>query len=341
MAFLGGRRGLGVLMLALVAVALLRDHRTSGSIAPVLPQALAIAINGNLLIADRGRNEVLERAPDGSYVVGVGSGAAGDRGDGSSALQARIDAPTSMAVGGGGALYFAQAGGAGSAPTVVREVAPDGAISTVVGAHPDCGAAARSARTIPAEDAELVAPALAVASDGRLLLAGRDCPGTLDGGPLLELTARGSLVDAAAAAPVAAAGCDPAALAASPAGTLAIACAGRAPKVLLLSAAGTLRRTLRGVRVSALAADPDGAFVAVSATALLRLSRVGAATRLVALGPGSSAARELGSSAPPAGVAVARDGDIELSFSPRRGHSGVAGLVEVGAHGRLHVLWRG
>lgn len=330
----GQRRWLGVLLLLLVAIAVLRHHHTSTTIAPVAPGALAIAVNGNLLIADRGRNEVLEREPDGDFVVAAGSGVAGDGGDGSSALSASIDAPTSMAVAANGTLYFAQPAGGATAASVVREIVPDGAITTVVGAQPYCHAPGASAHSIPAQDAQLAAPALAIGAGGRLELAGLDCPGSLDGGPLLAL-AGGRLVEAPHNP--AGAGCAASALAVSPAGTTAIACAG---ETLLLDPDGAVR-ALAGVRVSALASDPDGTFVAILRDAVVRLSAAGVRT-IVALGPGSRAAGVLGrgESMAPDGITVDRAGTIYVAATAAPGHGDFTGLIELGAGGRVRVLWR-
>jgi hypothetical protein len=334
----GGRRLLPVIVLLLLVVAVLRHHHTSGPVAPAAPGALAIAVNGNLLIADRSRHEVLERIAGRGFVVAVGSGVAGDGGDGSSALQASIDAPTSMAVAANGALYFAQPAGGGVASSVVREVVPDGVITTVVGAHPYCQAPGASARSIPAQDAQLASPALAIGAGGRLELTGLDCPGSLAGGPLLALVG-GRLAEAAHDPAVA--GCTPTALAVSPAGMTAIACGGRADTTLLIAPDGAVH-ALAGVAASALASDPDGAFVAIENEAVVRLSVSGVRT-IVAFGPGSAGARELGragQSMTPDGVTVDRGGDIYVAATAAPGHGDFTGLVEIGAGGRLRVLWR-
>jgi hypothetical protein len=341
MAYLGRRRVLGVLVVLLAAVAVLRHHHPVGPIAPVAPGALAIAVNGNLLIADRARHEVLERMPGEGFVVAVGNGVGGEGGDGSSALHASIDAPTSMAVGPDGALYFAQPVDGGIASSVVREVVPDGAITTVVGRRPSCRARGASARSIPAQDAQLAAPALAIGIGGGLEIAGLDCAGTLDGGPLLAFAAGGRLVEAAHDGALVAARCDPDALAISRAGTVAVACGGQTKETLLIKPDGAVR-AYPGIAASGLASEPGGAFAAIVGDAVIGLSAAGARPT-VELGPGSSGGRRLGTgeSMAPDGITTDRHGDIYLASIAGPGRGDFTGVVEVDPAGRLTVLWRG
>ncbi|MGC9222000.1 MAG: hypothetical protein ACP5H2_11740, partial [Solirubrobacteraceae bacterium] len=156
---------------------------------------------GVLYIADQGRQQILKRLPNGRFEVAAGTGVAGDSGDGGPATHAAIADPASMAVARSGALYFVQpdarqlGGHAGS--SVVREVATDGRISTVIGADPDCRAAGVTARRMPAQDADLPGGvSLAVTPAGNLALTGFTCPNGVDGGPLLDLGSAGELIEA-------------------------------------------------------------------------------------------------------------------------------------------------
>jgi sugar lactone lactonase YvrE len=98
-------------------------------VVPKAPNSLAIGPNGNLFIADGGRDQVLERLPNGKFVVVAGNGKRGFSGDGGPALNAELNYPGGIAFGPDGDLYIVD-----EANNRVRRVAPDGAITTVVGA---------------------------------------------------------------------------------------------------------------------------------------------------------------------------------------------------------------
>src|SRR5436309_81231 len=55
------------------------------------PYGLAVTGDGGLLISNRGSNQVLERAPDGTVQVFAGTGVAGSAGDGGLATQAQLN----------------------------------------------------------------------------------------------------------------------------------------------------------------------------------------------------------------------------------------------------------
>ena len=98
-------------------------------VVPKAPDSLAIGLNGNLFIADDGRDQVLERLPNGKFVVVAGNGKRGFSGDGGPALNAELNYPRGIAFGSDGDLYIVD-----EANNRVRRVAPDGGITTVVGA---------------------------------------------------------------------------------------------------------------------------------------------------------------------------------------------------------------
>jgi hypothetical protein len=93
-----------------------------------VPTALAVAENGNLLVVDSGRDQILRRLPSGKFQVVAGTGKRGFSGDGGLATRAEIDGPAGIAVAKTGTIYFADDGNAR-----VREVLPDGLIETVAG----------------------------------------------------------------------------------------------------------------------------------------------------------------------------------------------------------------
>ena len=160
---------------------------------PLDPSWIAL-VNGDLYIADGGRQEILKRSPDGTFSVVAGTGVPGFSGDGGPATDAKIDDPSYLVASGSGSLYFQQAGpGQGS---LIREITPTGVIRTVVGLHPSCAGVAASATSMAAESAPISGVALSVGADGSLLLAGaQPCPQAGRLGPFLQLTPTGQLAD--------------------------------------------------------------------------------------------------------------------------------------------------
>ncbi len=91
------------------------------------PTGIALAPNGDLYIADYTNNVVrLVSATTGVISTFAGSRTATDAGDGGDAREARVYAPTGIAVDGTGAVYIAQYGG------IIRRVGRDGIISTIL-----------------------------------------------------------------------------------------------------------------------------------------------------------------------------------------------------------------
>ena len=103
------------------------EARSSGSsVAPKEPEALAAGADGSVYIVDTGRHEVLQRLPDGKFVVVAGDGERGFSGDGGPAVDARLalDADSGIAVGANGTVYIADSGN-----DRVRAVLPDGTLN--------------------------------------------------------------------------------------------------------------------------------------------------------------------------------------------------------------------
>ncbi|HTW07436.1 MAG TPA: hypothetical protein VME46_08000 [Acidimicrobiales bacterium] len=100
------------------------------SVAPEEPQALATGPDGCLYIVDTGRDEVLQRLPDGGFVVVAGDGKRGFSGYGGPAVDARLtlDGDSGIAIGANGTVYIA-----GSGNDRARGVLPNGTIETVAG----------------------------------------------------------------------------------------------------------------------------------------------------------------------------------------------------------------
>jgi streptogramin lyase len=71
------------------------------------PDGLTIASDGTLYIADTGNNRIRKVAPDGTITTVVGTGTAGEAGDGGPADRAQLRAPRSVSIDGAGNLYIA------------------------------------------------------------------------------------------------------------------------------------------------------------------------------------------------------------------------------------------
>jgi hypothetical protein len=92
------------------------------------PTQLAFDVDYDLYIADAGNNVIRKVTTAGIITTVAGTGVAGYFGDGSSALQAKLNFPDSLAFDASGNLYIADAGN-----NVIREVTSDGVINTVAG----------------------------------------------------------------------------------------------------------------------------------------------------------------------------------------------------------------
>lgn len=92
------------------------------------PAGLAIAPNGDLIIADQQLNEVLVRLPSGTLQVIAGTGKAGFSGDGGLAIDAQLHGPDALALGSNGTIYVNDEGN-----DRVRALLPNGRITTVAG----------------------------------------------------------------------------------------------------------------------------------------------------------------------------------------------------------------
>ncbi|OKH98947.1 hypothetical protein A6A06_25420 [Streptomyces sp. CB02923] len=124
------------------------------------PHALSVGRDGSLYIADDYNHRIRKVTPDGIITTVAGDGTEGFGGDGGPATGASLNFPHAVAVGRSGQLYIAD-----RYNHRVREVAPDGVITTVAGAgragfSGDGGAATRAALHLP--------QCVAVGDDGTL-----------------------------------------------------------------------------------------------------------------------------------------------------------------------------
>jgi hypothetical protein len=92
------------------------------------PWGIAFSPTGDVYVADHANHRVRRITPAGTIHTVAGTGTAGFSGDGGPATSARLNQPTALAVDSHGVLYIAD-----FANHVIRRVALDGTISTVIG----------------------------------------------------------------------------------------------------------------------------------------------------------------------------------------------------------------
>jgi DNA-binding CsgD family transcriptional regulator/sugar lactone lactonase YvrE len=92
------------------------------------PQGLAVDSMGSVYIADTLGNKVRRVRLDGVIDTVAGTGEPGYSGDGKPGTEAKLNLPTGLAIGLGDALFIADTGN-----NVIRQLSPDGRISTVAG----------------------------------------------------------------------------------------------------------------------------------------------------------------------------------------------------------------
>jgi hypothetical protein len=102
----------------------------ASGVQPEHPYGLAAGPNGTLYILDTGRDQILQLMASGTFQVVAGTGQSGFSGDGGPAIDADLNltAQSGIVVTSSGALFFSDSGN-----DRVREVDPDGTITTVAG----------------------------------------------------------------------------------------------------------------------------------------------------------------------------------------------------------------
>jgi sugar lactone lactonase YvrE len=111
----------------------IREVGTNGVIETVMsglsnPQGVAVDVSGNVYVALAGSNVVLQLGTNGVVTVVAGDGTAGYSGDGGAAMNARLNAPSRVAVDAAGNIYVTDRGN-----HRIRRVNPAGVIATVAG----------------------------------------------------------------------------------------------------------------------------------------------------------------------------------------------------------------
>ena len=313
---------------------------------PSDPFSLAAGANGVLYIGDPGRHQILKRLPGGRFEVAVGTGVAGTSGDGGPAARAEIDIPQSLLATPAGALYIFDGRDTPSTPSgftaEVREVAPDGTITTLVGACTGIDASHDAVAR-----AALGTPSGAIGPNGNLYLLGSTC-GERASGPLLELTSAGRLVDDAPfdAALTKASCLPPSGIAFSGNAALYAACdsgGGHGKELLIVQPNGSAKAFPHVYPYDdegGLAKAPDGTVIAGDYYSVVRVTPQGVRT-IINFTPGASGSRALGpnGSMEPNGIAIDRDGNIYLAATSGFGNGTFTGIIELHTSGRVQVLW--
>jgi DNA-binding beta-propeller fold protein YncE len=307
---------------------------------------LAIGPSGNLFIADDGRDQVLERLPNGKFVVAAGDGKRGFSGDGGPAVGAELNYPGAIAFGPDGDLYIVD-----EANNRARRIAPDGVITTVVGAAGQWEAPV--ANGTPALGARLGSPEdVAFGPGGELYIADTGDNEVLRLGPAdkLVLVAGGPHVRYAGVynmgKPATQASPDgPAGIALDRAGDLFIF--GANTKALLMVDPHGVIHALIGQEpatgffphsASGIVTAPDGGVFGLDDTSLDRITTSGARTVVdFTTAPLTRDWRAF----LPNGVAVLANGSFYVDTNGASGYTQTPGIVEIGHDGQGRVIWRG
>jgi hypothetical protein len=302
---------------------------TTGGVVPKEPGPLAVASNGSLYVADGSLSEILQRLPNGKFVVVAGDGKAGFSGDGGPAIQAELDDPQGMAVAGNGTIYVADAGN-----NRVRAILPNGTITTVAGngQAPQSPDDPQSGQT--ATEAAIGSSAVAIGPNGSLYIAG--------GNAVQELEANGTLVTVADASDFLGVDqrfpqspqCNPNGLAFDGSGDLFMSCS-NTNDLLERTAGGEF--VYRGIlrphdANAALTSSPDGVVIGLWQSSIYRFT--GSADSVVANFRSVPGVGDFW----PQGVAVASDGTIYLD---QDGASGIGppAIVAYLPNGTSSRLW--
>jgi hypothetical protein len=297
----------------------------SASVTPALkgPEALAVAPNGGVLIDEQSTNQIVERQPNGRFVVIAGNGRSGLRGDGGPATFAELNEPVAIAVSTNGTIYVADLGN-----NRIRSINRTGTITTVGKAEQPVALALGPNGTVFVVDQ---AGVQTLGEDGTLTTV---IPSA--SGPAQDLTIDGSAF-----------AFDPDAIAVSSSGDLYVA--DFSPKVVILfpavgspSLVGQFSLGQGGIYVTraGLAPGPDGTIVVGDYGAWTIDQVTGSNMHVVSsftlrMVPGLNGAFR------PSGVAVAPNGEIYAATDGVNGGTNVPALLSIDPSGAVHLLDKG
>jgi serine/threonine protein kinase len=159
------------------------DGRPATSAQLRTPAGLALDDAGNMYVGDMGNLRIRKITPNGVISTVAGNGTYGLSGDGGPATSAQLIAPISVAVDGGGNLYFVESG------SRIRKVTPDGLVNLIAsfpstpGLPTITGVAVNRAGDVYVAN-YLNSRVLKVIPGGVSIVAGNGVPGfSGDGGP--------------------------------------------------------------------------------------------------------------------------------------------------------------
>ena len=282
---------------------------------PKTPRALAVGPNGDLYIADDGRNQILERSRAGNFTV-VATG---------------LNRPGGMAFAPDGTLYLADSGS-----DRVRAVSPGGAVSTVAGN----GRFGWVESRMPALRASIPEPADVKLAPGGALMIAADREVLRLSGDMLTRIAGSRRYDGiyGIGGPATRAAVDsPNGLAFDRAGNLFLA--GFATKALLLITTGGTMKLVSDAFYprgdGGLVTAPDGTVLGMETTRLVRVSSSGIRTIV------DFQRRTVGGirNFLPNGIADANNGDVYLDTDNGNGWVDRTALIVVHPNGGIRVLW--
>ena len=131
------------------------------------PSGVAVDASGTLFVADTGNSRIRRVTPQGTITTIAGNGGMGFSGDGGPATSAQLNGPTGIAVDLSGDLFIADAGN-----SRIREVTPQGTITTIAGNGTYGGLTLSSGDGGPATSAQLNNPlGIAVGVSGNIFIA--------------------------------------------------------------------------------------------------------------------------------------------------------------------------
>ena len=297
------------------------------------PEALAVALDGGVLIDEQASNQIVEWERSGDVRLIAGNGRAGISGDGGPAVDAELDSPVSMAAAPDGTVYVADLGN-----NRIRAIAPDGVISTVAYVSQPGGVAIGPHGLVYVLDQSGVQ---SITSHGDLVpvIASTTIPADTPGfpyGAASVLTVHGT--------PFAFV---PSALAVSSSGDIYVA--NFSPKVVIRfprsgppSLVGQSSVAGGEIYVSpgALASAPDGSVV-VGDYGTFAVDRI-AGSSITAVTPfGLHTVAGLPGGLRPSGVAVAPSGETYVATDGENGGTNVPALVSIDPDGHVHLLAKG
>ena len=297
------------------------------------PAGMAIAPNGDVLISNQGSNEILSRQPDGTFQVVAGNGAAGFSGDGGPAVDAELNDPNGLAVAPDGAVYLADTGN-----NRIREIAPDGIITTVAG-NGTLGAAGEGG---PATAAQIDAPsAVTLGPEGNLYVAD-DSVGiqaVSPDGVLSTVIPIGTETPADAAAAALSLN-DPTALAIDGSGDLYVA--SFSPKMILeFSPSGKVLQSWGSyVTPAGLGVTPDGSIV-VADYGRFAIERIADGQMLPITTFSTNSLPGVPHVFRPSGVVISFSGEIYADTDGANGGTNTPALIAIDPGGQVHILATG